>query len=530
MHLIPGAFLVLLHNSYQHSLSLDIGFAVALVAALTYARHGAWHLFARVVLFLVTAGVIFYLATGAYLVFVALSAVFECVRNRRAWLASVLLVLSLFIPLAYSLLVFGVSAGKAYASLIPPEYDGKIPSALVCLWLSCPGLVIGVLAWEKILARKMDWEARERMRRGDIAEESHSVQEKSHRHRGGQREKSIIRRSLLASSVLAVVLYFSFPMHVRTLIEIDYHATNEEWEKVLVASKRLPVNLMTHFAFHDTNRALFHLGVYPERMFEFPQTDQLNTLMPPEKLSESMHACLKFSDLFYDLGLISESEHLAYEALSSYGNHPAILKRLVQTNALKGRAQAARQFLNVLQTYPAARKWAKKFRTFLDSEPLEEPGMRDASSRMLRTDYAGMDFTPETVFNWLLKDSRENRMAFEYLMAHYLLTGQLEEIVRNVPRLTDLGYKHIPTLYEEAILVYMQTTGQQHPNLRGHRIRQETHERFRQFNRLLVEHMNDLERGKTEVLEEFASSYWTYCAFSLQMLKMEPETVAEASS
>ena len=40
-------------------------------------------------------------------------------------------------------------------------------------------------------------------------------------------------------------------------------------------------------------------------------------------------------------------------------------------------------------------------------------------------------------------------------MAFYLLAGELEKIMENIGRLADLGYREIPTLYEEAMLIYL---------------------------------------------------------------------------
>jgi hypothetical protein len=54
----------------------------------------------------------------------------------------------------------------------------------------------------------------------------------------------------------------------------------------------------------------------------------------------------------------------------------------------------------------------------------------------------------------LLKRNPRNKMAFEYLMACYLVTGQVDKIVANVGKLREFGYERIPPLYEEAILIY----------------------------------------------------------------------------
>ena len=80
----------------------------------------------------------------------------------------------------------------------------------------------------------------------------------------------------------------------------------------------------------------------------------------------------------------------------------------------------------------------------------------------------------------LLEHNPRNKMAFEYLMACYLLTGRVDKIVENMDRLRDLGYQRIPTLYEEAILIYYGSREQQ-VDLAKFNISPETLQRYETF-------------------------------------------------
>ena len=71
----------------------------------------------------------------------------------------------------------------------------------------------------------------------------------------------------------------------------------------------------------------------------------------------------------------------------------------------------------------------------------------------------GFEVSGERDYLELLETNGHNRMAFEYLMAFYLLTRRLDEFAANLPRLRDFDYPDLPRHYQEAILLYeMDTT------------------------------------------------------------------------
>ena len=90
----------------------------------------------------------------------------------------------------------------------------------------------------------------------------------------------------------------------------------------------------------------------------------------------------------------------------------------------------------------------------------------------------------------LLMHNNRNRMAFEYLMAHYLLTGQLDKIAQNISALEHFGYERIPEHYAEAVLLESQMTGRP-PHLFGWTIEADVQSRFREFVRLTSGPGND---------------------------------------
>ena len=122
----------------------------------------------------------------------------------------------------------------------------------------------------------------------------------------------------------------------------------------------------------------------------------------------------------------------------------------------------------------------------------------------------------------LLQHNGRNRMAFEYLMACYLLAGQVDQIAANVERLEEIGYQEIPTLYEEALLIHygsrLQGLG---PS--GLKVGRKTIERYERF----VQCVNSMQAHNRQavlqdLLREFGTSYFFYHRFAVSRPAASP--------
>ena len=118
-----------------------------------------------------------------------------------------------------------------------------------------------------------------------------------------------------------------------------------EWKKVLdVAKNRTNDNILIAF---QANRAMYHLGILADSMFVLPQKWAEDGLILPNELS-SMYP-LQRSDLYFEIGHINESEHLAFEALSLNENFPWTIQRLALIHILKHNEQAAKNCIALLE-------------------------------------------------------------------------------------------------------------------------------------------------------------------------------------
>jgi hypothetical protein len=124
----------------------------------------------------------------------------------------------------------------------------------------------------------------------------------------------------------------------------------------------------------------------------------------------------------------------------------------------------------------------------------------------------------------LLASHPTNRMAFEYLMADYLLNLDLKGAVEHLRLLDNFDYARIPRPYEEALLLFQELAGVK-VELKGRTIRSETAERFRQFKAAASE-WGGQAKGPAVMAARFGDSYWFYYATRSRERSLENQTSA----
>jgi hypothetical protein len=215
----------------------------------------------------------------------------------------------------------------------------------------------------------------------------------------------------------------------------------------------------------------------PYDLFRFYQNPDTLFLTAAEH-SESYW---KKFDLFLDLGHVNMAEHELTESLATDGRRPMILKRLALANIAKRTIHTARVYLRALSKTLFDADWATDYLQQLQSDPTFTLPADHEIQRLRRympvQDYGFSPMPFEHILLDLLKKNARNRMAFEYLMSSYLLTGQLDKFVQNIHRLDDFDYVQIPPLYEQALLLYMHTE-KKPVDLHGRQISQLSRQRF----------------------------------------------------
>jgi hypothetical protein len=262
-------------------------------------------------------------------------------------------------------------------------------------------------------------------------------------------------------------------------------------------------------------------------MFSFPQNNGVSGLVLPSKYSES--APLQESDFCNDLGSINEARHWAYEAVSTDGETPWILKRMVVVNFVSGDLRAAERCLNVLDKTLFFQKWAREFRKIMHNPALEtnDPGLIRDRSMLVKTDFLISSGHPPKELDILLMENPKNKMAFEYRVAHELLTCLLGGLPKHLQMLNNFGYTQIPRHLEEALLIFgvMSKKREMPPIFRY--IRQETFQRFKDFNQVLAKYNGDRAAAKNELGQKFADTYWYYMFYYNPVTRMATQVTSK---
>ena len=303
-----------------------------------------------------------------------------------------------------------------------------------------------------------------------------------------------------------MTVWFNFNDIRKALAQVDSYAIRKEYSKVLTAATQL--QKLTPSAEIRLYQALYHTGQLGEELFSFPNLNSFD-LLPALKMG--LNACRSQSELLLELGQVTMAEHFAHEALEWEGDRPEILRLLIQINLLKERPKIARIFLNALGQIPFQQSWARICLRELDTNPQNLAQSEELSlirSRKVSSDMIHTIVDAEAVFLQSLNDNRHNQMAFEFLMAHYLLNGRADKIAEEIGRLNDFNYINIPRHYEEAILVYMQSNGQ--VDLKGRQIRPATLQRFQKFTAILQRHANGNQKDLQELAMNFGDTFYYY--------------------
>jgi hypothetical protein len=131
---------------------------------------------------------------------------------------------------------------------------------------------------------------------------------------------------------------------------------------------------------------------------------------------------------------------------------------------------------------------------------------------MLHKDFVG-DFSTEQILLQSLDANPSNRMAFEYLLAHYLLTSDMKGLATLAPRLKDF-YRDLPTHVQEALLGFRNVAGSLPPGVDGSAIDRQIESRFQIFTNIYVRYQNGPAEDAWKALAPaFGGTYWFFYIF-----------------
>jgi hypothetical protein len=307
-----------------------------------------------------------------------------------------------------------------------------------------------------------------------------------------------------------MVVGFAYDRNNELFLNIDNHYQSSSWKKILVLSNQYPGQ--NQLVMYYTNLALYKNGEMADRMFAFRQSGHSGLWL---EWKRNVTAPFFGGEVFYQLGFTNEAFRWAFEAMEVKGLNPRSLKRLVNTSLINRHYEIAGKYLNFLDQTLFYRAWAKVQRQLISDTILiqEQEELVEKRNLLLTKDFITDINTSNIGLDRLLIAHPDNRMAFEYLMASFLLTKNLEAFADNIYRLKYLGYKKIPKHYEEALILYMGLTKKDVVPA-GYRISNATRDNFHEYARTFAANRYSMDKAARALSGEFGNTFWYYMQFT----------------
>jgi len=329
---------------------------------------------------------------------------------------------------------------------------------------------------------------------------------------------------LLTAMVMCWIVTDQVNRDTRIVSRTLYHILEKQWDRILSENysaiyrnfPRENGNLQT-FVTHAVCRAHYEKGGLGSLLFSRPQAQfSAEPLMLLDAtLLYGFPNWIAALDLYTELGLVNCAEKAAGETVECMGPYDFLLYRRALLQAAKGNSDAAAVYSRKLAGMPLYRKQALSF-----LEKLEDSTKLAADGTILRlrtcmdtSDYFLFSAREETMLQCLLKSNPKNRMAYEYLIAYYLLTGRPGNAAEAISRAAERGFHTLPRHWQEALCITMSQDSAWAARAADLPIQPETMDRFDRFMQRYSVLENDPATAPRELQAEFGDSYFYFYTF-----------------
>jgi len=210
----------------------------------------------------------------------------------------------------------------------------------------------------------------------------------------------------------------------------DFMARHQQWNRIIgTINEEKPNN---QIGVTVQNLALAMRGMLAQHGGEYSQNGIAGLLPDVDRDATSP---LPTAEAFYQLGMINVAQRTVFEAqeaILDFQKSARCYKRLAQTNLINGDYEVARKYLNALQKTLFYSDWATETLSLLGDEKAiaQHPEYGHLRKCAYNEDFYFSDHvTPEMLEN-LYYRNRENRLAYEYLIAYYMLTGDRDRYAK----------------------------------------------------------------------------------------------------
>ncbi len=230
----------------------------------------------------------------------------------------------------------------------------------------------------------------------------------------------------LVAIIMGTLVWKNANFKAEKVMQYDFMARHQQWNRILeTVSREKPNN---QIGVTVQNLALAMHGVLLDQLFNYNQNG-IAGLLPDVK--EDATSPLPTAEAFYQLGMINVAQRTVFEAqeaILDFQKSGRCYKRLAQTNLINGQYEVARKYLSALQKTLFYRDWANETLPLLGDEAAIAKHPEYGRLRKMAYDedfYFSDHVTPEMLQSLYLRN-RDNGLAYQYLVAYYLLTGDQE--------------------------------------------------------------------------------------------------------
>ncbi len=296
---------------------------------------------------------------------------------------------------------------------------------------------------------------------------------------------------------------------IKRLYSMGRAGLEENWDKVMELSDEGYLNNLLFQ--YDVNRALYGKKQLLDKLFSYPQPFGEKSIFLESNAGS--HVSMHLADFYYDIGYVTEARHWANEANVMFMRHPIILKQLIMTYLAYDEVEIAKKYLRILSRSRLYREWAKNVSGMIDNKTFQnDPQIRFFLENNPEGDFSAGTKNPVEKLATFYRFNPSNHMAFEFLVAGYLLKHDVGNVMSLLPQFRNFGYKKLPVAVEEAIMIYLLRTNSKSMFLAGYKISQETENAFREFNTLMAKGATMSERKAN--VSNYRTTYWYYVLFS----------------
>jgi len=486
--------------------------ALAMIAALCalqlyrsygvkYRRQGL-----RIPLFMALACLVLIIGGGPVLVFSALAVTYDGYVKRRVFVAAVNLIIAAMVPAIMTLLFYPLNSLSDTYGFFSPMFS-LVPSIISVLpfvwWLFYMSFPIMALL-EKPLA--------------DFGYKLNKIYFGTFLFSSSKAHRGIFLGLIVCVSAFLIVRFDHEPLtQARSNAVLNLGIVQGAWSAVLEESKKIPRRYLTDPKIHVIDRALFHQGRLLEDLFAFPQNQNALLLFPYSGTARTLAPSDRFwtavwaGHTYFEIGMVNTAEHCALETTSQF-YYPEGLRLLSNIYAVKEMPEARLNCLRALRKDRGYREWAD---ACLKAPKPDENSILEAETSLARSNAITERFMEpgRPPLSLLVKEHPQNRMAFEYLVASFLIGRQLDSVAAYTGELKELQYAKIPRLYEEALLLYSFLT-EKTPELFGFTVSQESMESFERFCSILyTQHGGRADEALQDLSASFGNSYFFYYVY-----------------